>query len=113
MKTENEVIEETIESSPPEIILLTTDKSLYTDNDTITITGSVSTLDSPTVLIGIYDTFGAPAGFYFGNINSDLEFSTSFLAKADVNFKVDGTYSIKAHYAESSKTSSFEFSQRN
>lgn len=109
MKTENEVIDETIENSTPEIILLTTDKSLYVNNDIITITGSVSTLYSPTILIGIYDTFGSPAGFYFGNIDSNLEFSTSFLAKADVNFKVDGTYSIKAHYAESSKSSSFDF----
>lgn len=97
------------ELSTPEITMLTTDKSQYTDNDIIFITGSVSTKDSPTVLIGIYDTFGAPAGFYFGNINSNLEFTTSFLAKADVNFKVDGTYSIKAHYAESSKSSSFDF----
>ncbi len=109
IEKENETIEQTIEKSTPEIVLLTTDKSQYTDNDTITITGSVSTNDSPTVLIGIYDTFGAPAGFYFGNINSNLEFSTSFLATADVNFKVDGTYSIKAHYADSSKTTSFEF----
>ena len=113
IEKENEGIEQTIEKSTPEIVLLTTDKSQYTDNDTITITGSVSTNDSPTVLIGIYDAFGAPAGFYFGNINSDLEFSTSFLAKADVNFKVDGTYSVKAHYADSSKTTSFEFLKEN
>ncbi len=109
VEKENEDIEQTTEKYTPEIVWLTTDKSQYTDNDTITITGSVSTKDSPTVLIGIYDTFDAPAGFYFGNINSDLEFSTSFLAKADVNFKVDGTYSIKAQYTDSSKITSFEF----
>ena len=108
MDSENEDVEETI-TFAPEIIFLTTDKSLYTDNDTIIITGSVSKQDSPTVLIGIYDTFGAPVGFYFGTIDSNLEFSTSFLAKADMNFKVDGTYSIKAHYAESSKIFSFDF----
>lgn len=97
------------ESAIPEIITLSTDKSQYTDGDTITISGSVSTSDSSTVLIGVYDTFGAPAGFYFGNVDSNLNFSTSFLAKAGVNFKVDGTYSIKAHYAESSKTAEFDF----
>ncbi|QUC64185.1 tetratricopeptide repeat protein [Nitrosopumilus sp. K4] len=97
------------EPATPEIITLTTDKPQYTDGDTITILGTVSVMDSPTVLIGIYDTFGSPAGFYFGNVNSDLSFSTNFLAVAGVNFKVDGTYSIKAHYAESSKDVSFDF----
>ena len=80
----------------PEIILLYTDKQQYTDQDIIKITGLVSTMDSPSVLIGVYDPYGTPAGFYFGTINSDLEFSTSFLVKSGVNFKVDGTYSIKA-----------------
>ena len=108
----HDIPDEIIEKpSVPEITLLTTDKPGYTDNETINIRGSVSALDSPTVLIGIYDTFGTPAGFYFGNIDSNLEFSTSFLAKADVNFKLDGIYSIKAHYAKSSKTVSFEFSK--
>jgi len=93
----------------PEITTLTTEKQTYTDNDTIVISGTVSTMDSPTVLIGIYDTFGGPAGFYFGQVTPDLKFSTNFLAKSGVNFKVDGTYSIKAHYAESSKTILFDF----
>ena len=101
--------EVTKKPTTPELILLETDKPRYTDGDTITITGSVSTLESPTVLIGIYDTFGSPAGFYFGPIGSDLKFSTSFLAKEGVNFKVDGTYSVKAHYMESSKTANFDF----
>jgi len=93
----------------PEIILLHTDKPIYTDGDTITVTGVVSSVDSPSVLVGVYDTFGTPAGFYFGEINSDMEFSVSFLAKSDVNFKQDGTYSIKAHYAESEETTFFDF----
>jgi len=93
----------------PEIISLTTDKSTYTDQDTVTISGTVSSQVTPTVLIGIYDTFGTPAGFYFGQINSDLEFSTSFLVKSGVNFKIDGTYSIKAHYAEKEKIVFFDF----
>ena len=41
-----------------------------------------------------YDPFGMPAGFYFGNVNSDLEFSTSFLVKDGVNFRADGTYFV-------------------
>ncbi len=93
----------------PEIILLYTDKKQYTDKDFIKITGLVSALDSPTVLIGVYDTFGMPAGFYFGSIDSNLEFSTSFLVKAGVNFRVDGTYSIKAHYAETKAISFFDY----
>ncbi len=93
----------------PEIILLVTDKEVYTDGENVKITGIVSSLESPTVLIGIYDPFGTPAGFYFGNINKNLEFSTSFLAKAGVNFKVDGVYSVKAHYAETDTITNFEF----
>ena len=58
-------------------------------------------MDSPSALIGVYDPYEMPAGFYFGTINPDLEFSTSFLVKDGVNFKTEGTYSIKAHYGES------------
>lgn len=97
------------EEISPEIILLLTDKPVYTDGDTITITGLVSSLDSPTALVGVYDTFGTPAGFYFGQVDSNLEFTVSFMAKAGVNFKTDGTYSIKAHYAESEQTVEFDF----
>ena len=93
----------------PKVILLFTDKELYTDGDIITISGLVSSLDSPSVLIGVYDSLGAPAGFYFGDIDSNLEFSTNFLVKAGVNFRVDGTYSIKAHYAETETISYFDF----
>jgi tetratricopeptide (TPR) repeat protein len=60
-------------------------------------------------LIGIYDPFGMPAGFYFGSIDSNLEFTTSFLVKDGVNFRVDGTYSVKTHYAESEATSFFDY----
>jgi len=93
----------------PEITLLYTDKKQYTNKDLIKITGLVSTLDSPTVLIGVYDPFGMPAGFYIVSIDSDLEFSTIFPVKAGVNFRTDGTYSIKAHYAETKATSFFDY----
>ncbi|MCH7758624.1 MAG: tetratricopeptide repeat protein, partial [Thaumarchaeota archaeon] len=97
------------EKTKPEIILLAAEKELYADGDTVKITGIVSIRESTTVLIGIYDPFGTPVGFYFGTIDKNLEFSTSFLVKGGVNFKVDGVYSIKAHYAESEAITTFEF----
>ena len=103
------VSETIIEIEEPEIILLYTEKKQYTDKDILKITGLVSLLDSPTVLVGIYDPFGMPTGFYFASINSDLEFSTSFLVKSGVNFRIDGVYSVKAHYAESEAISFFDF----
>lgn len=102
------IVEEIIE---PEILLLSTEKLQYTDGDIVEILGHVSVLESPTVLIGIYDPFGMPAGFYFGQINSDLEFSTSFLVKDGVNFRTDGTYFVKAHYDESEVKSFFEYNK--
>jgi tetratricopeptide (TPR) repeat protein len=97
------------ESIIPEIISLITDKNQYYDNDFVMITGIVSTIDSPNVLIGVYDPFGMPTGFYFGQIDSDLKFSTNFLIKSGINFKTDGTYSIKAHYGETEKITNFDF----
>jgi len=107
--TEPEIIIETDDT--PEILLLYTEKQQYTDSEIIKISGLVSLLDSPTVLIGIHDPFGTPVGFYFGNVNSDLEFSTSFLVKDGVNFRTEGMYSVKAHYAESEAESFFEYSK--
>jgi len=100
------ILKETI---TPEIILLIAEKEVYTDGDTVKITGIVSLKESTTVLIGIYDPFGIPAGFYFADVDKNLEFSKSFLVKAGVNFKVDGVYSIKAHYAESEAITTFDF----
>ena len=60
-------------------------------------------------MIGVYDPFEAPIGFYFGTIDSNLEFSTNFLVKSGINFRIDGTYSIKAHYAETEAISYFNF----
>lgn len=93
----------------PEIILLTTEKEVYTDGETVKISGLVSSLESPTVLIGIYDPFGTPTGFYFGEVDSDLEFSVSFLVTGGVNFKTEGTYSISAFYGDSEEYTNFEY----
>ena len=97
------------ENDEPGTVLVFTDKAVYRDNDTVTIYGSVSKFTSPTVLLGVHDPFGMPTGFYFGNLNSENEFSTSFLVKAGVNFRVDGTYVIKAHYGEFESSVSFDF----
>ena len=107
-KPESKIPEKSVKEEP-KILSFSTEKKQYADKDIVKISGVVSSLGSPTVLIGLYDPFGMPAGFYFGPINSDLEFSTSFLIKSGVNFKVDGTYSIKAHYAEKETVSFFDY----
>ena len=111
----SDTAEETVLVEPeeiiPELINLDTDKSEYTDNDTITISGKVNSIKDATVLIGIHDPFGIPTGFYFGEIDSNNEFSASFLAKAGVNFKIDGTYTVLAHYGESKKEIAFDFTK--
>ncbi|TBR11267.1 MAG: tetratricopeptide repeat protein [Candidatus Nitrosotenuis sp.] len=93
----------------PEVLTLDTDKSTYQDSDFITISGTVSAITEPSVLVGIYDPFGTPTGFYFGDIDPDLRFSVSFLAKSGINFKTQGSYTIKAHYGESKHEISFVF----
>ncbi|MEX2193136.1 MAG: tetratricopeptide repeat protein [Nitrosarchaeum sp.] len=108
--SEPEIISESI---TPEIISLITDKNQYYDNDFVMITGIVSTIDSPNVLIGVYDPFGTPTGFYFGQIDSDFKFSANFLVKSGINFKTYGTYSIKAHYGETEKITNFDFQESN
>jgi len=92
-----------------EVITLESTKSVYTDNDIIYISGSVSSADTPSVLIGIHDPFGIPTGFYFGNIDSNNEFSTSFLVKAGINFKIEGKYDATAYYGDSKKIVYFDF----
>lgn len=97
----------------PEIITLFTDEEVYQDGDTVTIYGLVSEKNEESVLVGIYDPFGTPAGFYFGNVDSNLEFTVSFLVKAGVNFKTEGTYSISAFYGDSEEVTNFEFVKQN
>jgi len=92
-----------------EVITLESVKSVYTDNNVIYISGSVSSVDTPSVLIGIHDPFGMPTGFYFGNIDSNNEFSISFLAKAGINFKIEGKYDATAYYSDSKKMVYFNF----
>lgn len=100
---------EPIPQLAPEVLMIVTDKTTYSDNEFITISGLVSDVGDPTILIGIFDPNDFPAGFYTPPVNSDLEFSVSFLAKSGVNFKKTGTYTIKAHYGQSKQTTSFSF----
>ncbi|MFB5598130.1 MAG: tetratricopeptide repeat protein, partial [Nitrosopumilaceae archaeon] len=112
-KIDNGTVEEPeniIDEIIPEIILMESNQTIYYDDDFIEITGKVSAVDDPSILIGIFDTFGMPAGFYFGEINSENKFSISFLAKSGVNFKTEGTYSAKAFYGDSEFKISFDFS---
>jgi len=95
----------------PEVIVMT-DKSHYQDGDTITIVGFVSELSEPSVLVGIYDPFGFPTGFYFGEIDSNFEFTVNFLVKSGVNFKTEGEYSIIARYGDSEDRIPFEFIEK-
>lgn len=93
----------------PEVLVISTDKTTYSDNEFITISGLVSDVGDPTILVGIFDPNDFPAGFYTPPVNSDLEFSVSFLAKSGINFKKTGTYTIKAHYGQSKQTATFSF----
>ena len=99
-------------SSSPEILAMFTDKEVYGDGDTVTIIGLVSEKIDESVLVGIYDPAGTPAGFYFGDVDSNDEFSVSFLVKAGVNFKTEGTYSISAFYGDSEASTSFAYTKQ-
>ena len=90
-------------------MLFATDKAVYFDNEIITVYGIVFEKQEPTVLIGIYDPFGNPAGFYFGDIDEVGYFSVEFPVKSGVNFKTEGTYSAVAFYANAKQTAFFDF----
>ena len=93
----------------PEVLVITTDKNSYADNEFVTISGLVSDVGDPTILIGIFDPSDFPTGFYTPQISSELEFTVSFLAKSSVNFKKPGEYTVKAHYGQSKQETTFRF----
>ena len=99
------------ESEDPKISSLQTDYDEYFDKDIIIISGSVSYVNEPSILVAIQDPFGSPTGFYFGNIDKNNNFSVSFPVQSGINFKVDGTYSVVAHYGSSKEKISFEYSE--
>ena len=110
--TDDSILDDDLEFFYPEILAMFTDQEVYQDGDTVTIIGLVSDKDQDSVLIGIYDPFGTPAGFYFGDVDSDFEFSVSFLVKGGVNFKTEGTYSISAFYGDSEEFTTFEYVEK-
>ncbi|MGI0002866.1 MAG: tetratricopeptide repeat protein [Nitrosopumilaceae archaeon] len=90
-----------VEKSPiilPQVISFETDKKRYHDGDTISISGKVSAVSEQQVTIAIFDPYKVPVGIYLATVNSDQTFSASFLARYNVNFKVEGTYSLTAQY---------------
>jgi len=89
------VVEEDAEL-PPQIVSFESYKEIYQDEDVITISGKVSAFSESQVIITIFDPSGMPAGIYLVDVNPDLTFSTSFLAKYKINFKVEGAYLITA-----------------
>jgi len=99
-----------LDNIDPEIILMVSDKTTYYNDEFVAILGSVSSVDEPSVLIGIFDPFKMPVGFYFGDIDSNNEFFVSFLAKSGINFKTEGSYSAKAFYGDSEFKIKFDFS---
>jgi len=61
-----------------EVITLESTKSVYTDNDIIYISGSVSSVDAPSVLIGIHDPFGMGSSIVsVSNISSSSDLTKS------------------------------------
>ena len=104
------IVEEHTELSP-QILSFESDKKIYQDGDTITISGEVSSFTESPVTITIFDPSSLLSGIYLADVNPDLTFSTSFLAKYEVNFKVDGTYLITAQYGgpETKQSLAIEF----
>ena len=97
-----------------QILSFESDKENYQDEDTIAISGEVSTVLESQVVITIFDPSGMPAGIYLVDVNPDLTFSTSFFAKYKINFKVEGAYLITAQYGspETKQSLVIEFAEK-
>jgi tetratricopeptide (TPR) repeat protein len=111
---DNEPKEEESILIQPQVISLESDKKKYKDEDTVFINGKVSTNSIPQVTVAIFDPYKVPVGIYLASVNPDLTFSVSFLARYNVNFKVEGTYSITAQYGgpETRKNIEIEFFEK-
>ena len=97
----------------PQVVSIRTNKHTYQNEDTIVISGTVSAISEPQVTITIFDPNKTPVGIYLSNVNPDLTFSTSFLAKYNINFKTEGKYSIIAQYGNSeAKRTEMKFLER-
>jgi len=93
------------------IIIVNTDKSSYSDGDTITISGEIKNMvpgDQLSILIQ------SPNGNLVAldqlTVGVDNQFSTEIKLGGKL-MKTEGTYTIKIQYREQSTTTSFEFGE--
>ncbi|MGI0074682.1 MAG: hypothetical protein ACREA5_01930, partial [Nitrosotalea sp.] len=90
-------------------ITVTTDKTTYSDGDTITISGTVADQLNIPISIIIRDSNQAPVYIAQTNPKADNTYSTPAIAGGDL-WKTVGTYEIDVTYGGSDKTSKTTFS---
>jgi len=90
-------------------IVVTTDKSSYSEGDTILVTGEVKDLYGVPVAIMITSSNGSVVGIAQVSIGADKKFSAEFTAGGTM--KQEGTYTVTAQYGNENRTaeSTFEF----
>lgn len=92
--------------SPPYPIAVKTDKSFYTAEETITISGRVSNVtESQDVLIQIFNPDGA--AFRFDQVSPSADGSFSYLLKISGPLGISGLYKVTAAYSGSAASASF------
>ncbi len=91
-------------------VVVTTDKSSYSEGETILVTGEVRDLYSGTpVSVIIMSSNGSIVGIAQITVGADKKFSTEFTAGGTM--KMEGTYTIKVTYGTENRTAEtiFEF----
>ena len=90
-------------------IVVTTDKSSYSEGDTILVTGEVKDLYGVPVAIMITSSNGSVVGIAQVSIGADKKFSAEFTAGGTM--KQEGTYTVTVQYGNENRTaeSTFEF----
>jgi len=90
-------------------IVVTTDKSSYSEGDTILVTGEVKDLYGVPVAIMITSSNGSVVGIAQVSIGADKKFSAEFTAGGTM--RQEGTYTVTAQYGNENRTaeSTFEF----
>ena len=90
-------------------IVVTTDKSSYSEGDTILVTGEVKDLYGVPVSIIITSSNGSIVGIAQVSVGADKKFSAEFTAGGTM--KQEGTYTVTVQYGNENRTaeSTFEF----
>ncbi len=88
-------------------IVVTTDKSSYSEGETILVTGEVRDLYSGTPVSLIVKNDNAIVALAQLTIGADKKFSTEFIAGGTM--RTSGTYVVEATYGNRVATTSFEF----